>query len=280
MDARAVAQSTLAAFEQGYYTNASGARVELVEPLAACLAATRGYDPDELALLRDEALARRPYTVDATIALTNETTLAGVARQLASGAYQRVGVLNFASARNPGGGFLNGARAQEESLARSSALTLSQRVYPTYYEFHRTLETTLYSDHMICSPACPVIRNDVGDWLDAPLLVDFITSAAPNAGAVMRNEPENRARIVPTLAERASKVLALAAYQGCDALVLGAWGCGVFQNDPATVARVFAEQISPGARFANHFRHILFAVHDSSREQTVYAAFAHRFANR
>jgi uncharacterized protein (TIGR02452 family) len=132
---------------------------------------------------------------------------------------------------------------------------------------------------MIYSPQCPVIRDDDGGWLDAPIVMDFITSPAPNAGAVMRNEPENRARVTPTLTERASKVLALSASRGCDALVLGAWGCGVFQNDPATVARVFAEQVSPGAPFARLFRHILFAVYDTSRERSVYGAFERRFGN-
>ena len=35
----------------------------------------------------------------------------------------------------------------------------------------------------------------------------------------------------------ASKLLGLAIHQGCDVLVLGAWGCGVFRNDPAMVSR-------------------------------------------
>jgi uncharacterized protein (TIGR02452 family) len=185
--------------------------------------------------------------------------------------------LNFASAKKPGGGFLSGAQAQEESLARSSGLYFSLLRCPKYYTVHRSLDTSLYSDHMIYSPVCPVVRDDDGQWLPAPYTVDFITSAAPNAGAVMRNEPHNRAHIIPTLIERAGKVLALAAHWQCDGLVLGAWGCGVFQNDPVTVANVLYEHLRPGGGFDHSFKHIRFSIHDSARERTVYSAFARAF---
>jgi uncharacterized protein (TIGR02452 family) len=282
MDRRAqvviIAEETLAAFERGYYTNADGARVDVAAPLTACLDATREYDPDELARLRDQVLARQESAAT-TFAITPETTLEGSARLVASGRYQRIGVLNFASARHPGGGFLTGALAQEESLARSSGLYLSLLKCPEYYVFHRAQDTSLYSDRMIYSPACPVIRDDEGHWLPGPFAVDFITSAAPNAGAVMRNEPRNRARIAPTLAERASKVLALAAHRECDALALGAWGCGAFGNDPVMVARVFYDLLRPDGAYGRSFRHVLFAIFTTKREQANYNAFTKQFAS-
>jgi uncharacterized protein (TIGR02452 family) len=277
MDLAAIARSTLNAFEQGQYTNALGASIALGPALEACLADTRLYLPNELtALVQQESAI--PGDIETAFAVVNETSLQGAERLVASGSYARVGVLNFASARHAGGGFLRGARAQEESLARSSALYLSQTRCLEFYTFHQALDTCLYTDRMIYSPACPVIRDDAGAWLPAPYNVDFITSAAPNAGAIMRNEPANRAHITPTLVERGRKVLALAAQRGCDALVLGAWGCGVFQNDSVIVARVFFDALRPdGGAFSRRFRHVLFAVRDSSRDQATFSAFERAF---
>lgn len=273
MNLIAIADGTLAALAAGHYIAPDGATVMIGDLLAACVSGTRCYDPDDLDTIIAEVAAQPATAAETTFSVVNATTLQESAALVASGQYPRVGVLNFASARHPGGGFLRGARAQEESLARSSGLYESLRQCPQFYEFHRAQKTTLYSGRMIYSPACPVLRNDAGDWLLQPYTVDFITSPAPNAGAVLRNEPANRARITPTLTARAGKILALAAHWQCDALVLGAWGCGVFQNDPATVAAIFADYLRSGAAYAGRFRHVSFAVYDSSHAQNTYAAF-------
>jgi uncharacterized protein (TIGR02452 family) len=279
MDTKAIANSTVAALERGHYVAPDSRLVDLSALLASCLRDTRYYDPDALADLRQQVLAQPGSEQATTFAVVNETTLQGAARLIAEQQYQRVGILNFASAKNPGGGFLGGARAQEESLARSSALYFSLRQCPEYYAFHRAQDTCLYSDRMIYSPACPVFRDDGGQWLAEPYLVDVITSPAPNAGVVMRNEPANRRKITPTLTERASKVLALAASWECDALVLGAWGCGVFRNHPGDVAAIFYDYLRPAGLYSQRFRHILFSVYDASRPHKTYGAFASQFAD-
>ncbi len=278
MDAKTIAAGTLVALEAGHYTALDGATVAIRDALAACVSNTRYYEPDDLGEILDQVVAQSANSAT-TFAAANETTLQACARLVESQRYQRIGVLNFASARKPGGGFLNGAIAQEESLARSSGLYHSLRQCPQFYEYHRAQDTALYSDRMIYSPGCPVLRDDEGNWLAQPYLVDFITSPAPNAGAVTRNEPANRGRIVPVLTERAGKVLGLAAHHRCEALVLGAWGCGVFQNDPATVAQVFANYLRPDGIFGGRFRHVAFAVYDRSRTQDTIGAFAARFAD-
>ncbi len=68
-------------------------------------------------------------------------------------------ILNFASAKNPGGGFMSGASAQEESLTRSSSLYTSLAKDMTMYSYNRNQNSFLYSDYMIYSP-------DVLFWFD------------------------------------------------------------------------------------------------------------------
>ncbi|HEY7123265.1 MAG TPA: TIGR02452 family protein [Ktedonobacterales bacterium] len=280
MDAKAIALGMVAALEQGQYTAPDGSNVNLSALLATCINGTECYDPDDLSRLRKQVLAQPGSEHATTFEVANETTLQGCARLVASQQYQRIGVLNFASAKNPGGGFLGGAQAQEESLARSSALYFSLRQCPDFYAFHRAQDTCLYSDRMIYSPACPVFRDDAGHWLAQPYVVDFITSPAPNAGAVRQNEPASRRQsIVPVLTERASKILALAASQQCNALVLGAWGCGVFRNDPNTVAAIFYEYLRPEGQYSGYFRHVLFSIYDSPSQQKMYGVFVRQFAD-
>lgn len=274
---KAAAQETVSILEHGTYRAPTGGQVSLTEWMAACLEGTRCYDPEQLAEIRRQVVAESPAFSETHVEVVNETTLEAAARLAADGTPGRPGVLNFASARNPGGGFLGGAQAQEESLARSSGLYPSLLRCPAYYDFHRSHRSTLYSDRMIYSPECPVFRKDDGELLETPYRVDFITSPAPNAGAIRRNEPENVSRIEPALRERGEKVLALAASHGCDVLVLGAWGCGVFQNDPVVVAETFARSLGDGGPFQGRFRRIVFAVLDRSPEQATFTAFHERF---
>ena len=200
----------------------------------------------------------------------NETTLSGLQR-LASATNGPIGILNFASAKSPGGGFLNGSQAQEESLARSSALHASLLRVFHFYEQHRASASCLYSDNMIFSPNCLVFRNDDGEFLPQPLVASFITSPAPNAGATADNRPNELPLVPQVLKRRSELVLALAANYKISTLILGAWGCGVFRNDPAVVAQSFATHIH--GQWAGRFRKIVFSVLDTSDSKDTFAAF-------
>jgi uncharacterized protein (TIGR02452 family) len=278
MGLRQTAEGTVAALERGNYVAPSGNEVDFRPLLKRCLEGTKCYKPELLVSIREQVLANPAINARTEFELVNETTLQGSARIVESGQYRHVGVLNFASAKHPGGGFLGGAKAQEESLARSSGLYRSLLRCSDYYSFHRHLKTSLYSDWMIYSPDCPVFRTDRGDWLEAPYTVSFITSPAPNAGAIQANEPHNLAKVPSTFRERTSKLLALAVHHGCDALVLGAWGCGAFRNDPNVVAPIFWEHLGPEGQFWGRFKKVLFSVLDTSKTQFIYNAFAKYFA--
>lgn len=258
----ALARDTVAVVERGWYDSPAGGRVELAPLVAACVAGTVHYPPGGLSRARRDALAAEPFPQPA-VDVRSESTLAGAARLLAGGC-ARVAALNFASAKNPGGGFLTGAQAQEESLARSSALYASLLTAPEFYQAHRRHPSNLYTDALIVSPDCPVFRDDVAGLLPVPYPVTFVTSAAPNAGAVAKSSPGEWDRIPDVPRRRAEAVLAAAHAHRCDGLVLGAWGCGVFRNDPAAVAGAFAGHLT--GLWAGRFRRVAFSVLDPAGE--------------
>jgi uncharacterized protein (TIGR02452 family) len=174
---------------------------------------------------------------------------------------ERVVALNFASAKNPGGGFLGGAKAQEEDLARCSALYPCLRGQRGYYDANRAAPSLLYTDHVIYSPDVPFFRDERLRLLDEPFLLSIITAPAPNAGEVLARDPALGGEIRRVLDARARKVLAVAAAERHRCLVLGAWGCGVFRNDAVEVAAAFAGALDD-ERLRGAFERVVFAVYD------------------
>jgi uncharacterized protein (TIGR02452 family) len=271
-----LAKETVEIVDRGSYQSPKGKQVKIKDAVAACLSGTRLHSPEALEEIRREVRSQPCAFAETSIEVVNETTLSGISRLLGMGE-SRIGVLNFASAKNPGGGFLNGSEAQEESLARSSALHASLLKAWDFYEKHRNSPSLLYSDSMIASPACPVFRDEEGALLEEPQLADFITSPAPNAGAAADNRPEDLPLIPETFRRRSEYVLSLAAAMQCECLVLGAWGCGVFRNDPALVAGVFRNWLKDES-WHGRFKRVVFSVLDRSAEQEAFKAFDTAFA--
>ena len=270
------ANETLLIIGEGEYTAEHGKRIELKGDIAHMTINTQLYVENQLSRMVANVLQSKAPHDDTIFSVSNETTLEGVSQLVRSGKYMRVGVLNFASAKNPGGGFLNGSLAQEESLAVASALYQSLiQCHEGYYDYHRN-KNLLYSDRMIYTPDCPVFRDDDGVLLNEPYYVDFVTSAAPNIKAMREDDPLQD-RVLSTFQERSEKVLALFAEYGCDAIVLGAWGCGVFGNDPSMVAEVFAKFLKPGGKWYKRFRVVRFSVLAHSRLQDNFVAFKTMF---
>ena len=176
----------------------------------------------------------------AAIEVRGEGTVDAVFR-MAGGEAPKIGVLNFASAKNPGGGFLNGSVAQEECLAFCSNLYHTQTTGqgPRYYEINRANRDPVYTDTMLIGDV--TFFRTAGYALTADAVTcPVITAPAVNMGIVLRNgDSADRAKAV--MKGRMRKVLALFARWGCTELVLGAYGCGVFRNDPEDVARFWQE---------------------------------------
>lgn len=259
---REIARQTVAIAEAGEYRTPAGDPVDIREAVAAAIAGTRHHLPDD-------DLTPTGARVQPSVEVTRESTLAA-ARRLGDD----VACLVFASAKNPGGGFLDGAQAQEESIARSSALYPCLLAAPDFYAYHRAQRDLRYSDRVIYSPGVPVFRDDKGNLLDRPHRAAFLTAAAPNLGAIAKNQPEHTSDVPAVLRRRARRVLTVAAAHGHRTLVLGAWGCGVFRNDPATVATAFAGALPE----VPHFDRVTFAIYDHVPDTPVHSAFAATFA--
>ena len=267
-----IAKETVDILERGYYTAPSGLTIDISGDLRHAVEGSRLYRPTNFPQQIGGCGAEPDLSSGMAIDVTAETTLEA-ARRLSLAGHPDICCLNFASAKNPGGGFLSGSQAQEESLARSSGLYACIAPIREMYDYNRSLGTSLYSDYMIYSPAVPVFRNDEGDLLESPYSISIITSPAVNAGAVRQNEPNRVPQIRPTLAARMEKLLWVASEQRQRTLVLGAWGCGVFANDPAMIAELFHDALGPGGKFNGCFDRIVHAVYDRSPGQAVLAAF-------
>lgn len=199
------------------------------------------------------------------IEVANETTLAAVHRLRTAG--QHPVALNFASATHPGGGFLTGARAQEEYLARSSGLYACLQANPMY-AFHRARRDPLYTNYAIYSPEVLVFRADDGTLLETPYTVGIITSPAVYAKEL---DPLQHAEIRPAMWLRILKVLSIGVLHAHDSIVLGAWGCGAFGNDSWEIARLFQKALVEN--FKGAYSRVIFAIVDWSPEKRFIGPF-------
>jgi uncharacterized protein (TIGR02452 family) len=243
--------------ERGDYIDAAGERHALASLVSRARAGKRSIPPD--AALPAPPSSSFPET---RVQVANETTLGAAWRLTARGL--RPLALNFANGFHPGGGFLSGARAQEEVLCRSSALYATLAGDPMYAA-HRQRGRPDSTDWAIYSPDVPVFRRDDGALLERPWLLSFITCAAPYAPSI--GQPESGS----LLQARIACVLAIARAFGHAALVLGAWGCGAFENDPRRTAIDFRQALE--SEFSGSFAEVVFAITDWSEERRYLGPF-------
>jgi uncharacterized protein (TIGR02452 family) len=264
-----VGRETVELLDRGWYEAPSGARVSIAASVGRAVEGTRLYRPEDYDALEIVRRDGPPVAIE----VTTETTAEAARRLVEREGVERVVALNFASAKNPGGGFLGGAKAQEEDLARVSGLYVCLLTQQAYYDANRACGSLLYTDHLIYSPDVPFFRDERHAFLEAPFLASILTSPAPNAGeAGKRGEGGG---VQATLERRAAHVLRVAAHRGHRILVLGAWGCGVFRNDPRTVADVFATLLA-SEPFARAFDRAVFSIYDRSPQRLTLQAFRER----
>lgn len=255
-------EEAVAAIDSGEYVAESGSVVDWSQQVHTAHLNKITIPPE------DSLPEHAPTTFHETrVMVANQTTL-GAARELV----QRGGkpfALNLANGVIPGGGFLGGARAQEETLCRSSAL-YKTLVDDPMYDAHSRRPLPDSTDWAIYSPGVPVFRRDDGTALDEPWLLSFLTCAAPYAPHV--GQPDSG----DLLRKRIQRVLAIARAYGYSSLVLGAWGCGAFKNDPVRTAQDFRGALE--GDFDGAFNEVVFAVADWSPDRRFLGPFCEVFS--
>ena len=163
----------------------------------------------------------------------------GAARKLFDEGKEGILVLNFANAGHPGGGVRNGATAQEEDLCRKSSLLFSLESMQArrFYNYNSTEMSSLGTDAVIITPRVEIIRDDDNNLLEESVVVAVMTCAAPNVREGIAGMSQEEYETM--LYNRIMRMLLVAASRGYNNLVLGAWGCGVFGNDPKLMSDLF-----------------------------------------
>lgn len=258
----ATAKETLQVLKQKHYTAPSGTAVDISTSLDAAIKGTALY----------KAGADLPdtdwETYTPTIEVLNETTYRAAVRLLASGKTDIV-ALNFASARNVGGGFLSGALAQEEDLCRASGLYPCTKSKPVFYNENIMCDDTFYTDNVIYSPKVPFFRDSYYNFIETPIELSIISAPAPNVSSLTGRTEGLQNKIKGILRERAIRVLNIAACHGHKNIILGAWGCGAFGNDATMVAEVFKLALEK----VPAFEHVCFATYDERQPPVVFDTF-------
>jgi len=218
--------------------------------------------------------------------VTRDRSYQAAMRLTAENEGSRIAVMNFANAFHAGGGVVKGASAQEECLCRTSTLyplLYRKTLRDTFYKHHRTLKTPKATDALIYTEDVVICKTDEDlprrmpreQWVNvdvitvaAPDLRDKSNHYAPLVGGVTRMK---NAELFGYHVKRAIHVLTCAAAQGADILVLGAFGCGAFRNDPEVVAKAYKTAIEV---FPKVFKKIEFAVYCSPADQKNYETFS------
>jgi uncharacterized protein (TIGR02452 family) len=166
-----IAQDTLNILNAGWYQAHRSRRIHLEEDIEFCVNNSILYEDNDY-----NNTEKYDSTVDETEATSTTgaaavsypkfevrhcTTLQAAQSLAEEMGEEHVGVLNFASAKNPGGGFRKGSSAQEESLARSSSLYLAlsqDRLFSEFYGYHRRAKDAIYSHRIIYSPRVAIFK--------------------------------------------------------------------------------------------------------------------------
>lgn len=188
-----------------------------------------------------------------TIQFLQTDTVSGASHLLRNG-HEKVVILNFANRTRVGGGYTTGAGAQEEFLCRGTTL------YPVLDALKDKGFYPIGHDELIYSPDIMVIRNGPEtnfEFRDQPFKFGVLTQAAFDFRGPEKTISDGEYTRVTR--QKIRQQIAEAANRGADALVLGAFGCGAFANDPQVMASLYREALEE-PQHKGLFRTVLFPI--------------------
>ena len=219
----------------------------------------------------------KKFDKDTVITVSKDKSFQATMRLSKDNPDKKIAVLNFANSVHPGGGVTRGARAQEESLCRTSTLypVIMDQISESYYAHHRKLNDKRATDSLIYSENIIICKTDDDipkrmpkkDWVN----VDIITMAAPHlAGTNGYGLVIDDSELFDIHLKRALHMLTVAAHKNVDILVLGAFGCGAFNNNPDVVSKAYKQALE---QFNGAFEKVEFAIFCAEHETNNYLAF-------
>jgi len=238
----------------------------LKESIKESIKLTKLYLEGHKFVLNNTAIKSNDYN----IIITPNRTLEAVYKYYAiNDKKEKIGVLNFASAKYPGGDVWNGARAQEESLCRASTLYSclnTKYLKEKYYSYHIKKKNE-YTDRIIYIPNILVFKSDDNifsqnldekKWYN----IDIISCAAHNQKAFKLKDE----KLKEINYNKIKAIIECAVENNIDNLILGAFGCGVFANDPKLVSKTF-KKILIDENYYKYFKNVHFAIFTTLKEK-------------
>jgi len=174
----------------------------------------------------------------------------GMAYQMMKNGKLHIVVLNFMSPFTPGGGVERGCSAQEEDLFRQS--NYFENIDKKLYEPHG-----LEFDKGIYTPEVRVVKDNQSNLLEKSFVVSCLAVAALHKPKLNTDGTYKRFVDEKMMQKKIDMIFKVAYKHNHKNLVLGALGCGVFENPPEIISKMFKKSIE---KYGHHFEEIGFAV--------------------
>lgn len=304
-DVKQVSIEMLEVCQKSFYVNKKGEKVDIHDQIKFSVDNSRAYVPEY-----HYTIPPPPENANLNnIEFTKETTIGAGYRLVVQEHYDKTVALNFANGVEQGGGWIRGAKAQEEAIVRCSSLILSlkpslspdhvkgkkpdditingkqyKRVSCMYhsnrqFEQDNYEEGPLSTDYQLLNPDVVVFRDDQFNFLDEPFKLSFITSPACYARGYynVAGRTENSIQKVNSvMLNRIRKIILLAIEEGYECIILGAYGCGAFGNNSSDVAKMF-HKVLVEEGLQKYFKKITFPIFEPIKGRNTYELFSSVF---